>query len=274
MHSHTYASKQTRTHKHIARHACTHTHTQASKQEHTNTLQGTQLSRLKHTHLLNRHLFLVLWFEQGVGCSMPSTDGGGLPASIVSTRIWLVQLETVMLIPVRVFVMWLRVCVCVCVFACVYVCVYIKAETSVIVYLCVCVCLYVCVCVRVHQSRSKCDCVYLCVCVCVCLCVYVWDMHQSRNKCDCVYLLVCACMCVCVCVCVYIKAETSVPYTHCLTIQVSSDTFPQGFKRHRSIRWSKHKVHQNRTYTPYTTIYLAISLPKIPYTVHKVYRRT
>jgi hypothetical protein len=37
------------------------------------------------------------------------------------------------------------------------------------------------------------------------------------------------------------------------------------------LHWIVHRVGQNRKYTPYMTVYLAISLPKMPY-VHREYK--
>ena len=73
-------------------------------------------------------------------------------------------------------------------------------------------------------------CVCVCACVCVCVCVYV-----------------CVCMCVCVCVCH--PQHTGV-----------------GLARIINIR----RVGQNRIYVPYMTVYMVISLPKIPY-MHRIY---
>jgi hypothetical protein len=93
----------------------------------------------------------------------------------------------------KLFRVYIFVCVCMCVYLCVCVCV------CVCVYLCVLVCVFVRVCI----------CVYMCVCACIC--VYV-----------CVYLCVCVCLFVCVC------ARVHSHYKHTITLR--QETLVQAFK--------------------------------------------
>ena len=97
-------------------------------------------------------------------------------------------------IPLRMGVCYISLCVCVCV--CVFVCV------------CACVCVSLCVCVFV--CVCVCVCVSLCVCVCVCVCLCV---------CVCVYACVRACVRACMRVNgVFLILDSAINDSHHMTI--------------------------------------------------------
>jgi len=95
---------------------------------------------------------------------------------------------------------------------------------------------------------------FLCECLCVCLCVCVPV---------CVCLCVCACVCVCVCVCKRVWASMYIFVI--VRFAATLSTASKGQDMHALLTCS---VSQNRTYTPYMTSSLVISLPKILLTHH------
>ena len=125
--------------------------------------------------------------------------------------------------------------------------------------------MYACVCVSVCVSVCVCLCVCLCVSDCVCICnharVYV-----------CLYIYICLSGCMCVYVCVREKYLWYKAITLCSMMVVafthgSPDTT---FALDGRGVCSRNRVGQNRIYAPYMTVYLVISLPKIPY-IHRKY---
>jgi len=75
----------------------------------------------------------------------------------------------------------------------------------------------------------------------------------------CVRVCVCACVTVCcvrACVCACVRAYESVRVCSCVCCECACLCMC--------------RVGQNRIYTPYMTIYLVISLPKLPY-IHRIY---
>ena len=134
-------------------------------------------------------------------------------------------------------------------------------------------------CITTTHSPPLCVCVRACVCVCVRACVYV---------CVCACVFVCMCVCVCVCVHHIVRWPQSTHLwlnsfptpKHTSVVQFISNTqahicgsiycqqqgTPRGLARTVHIQ----RVGQNRIYTPYMTVYLVISLPKIPY-IHRIY---
>jgi hypothetical protein len=112
---------------------------------------------------------------------------------------------------------------------------------------CVC-CSYILsvrVCVYVFPTPQVRECV---------LCVYVYiyvvlTTQVCELKCVCVFMCVCVCLCGCMC---------SASIT-CAVLVLSC----------RSLK-NMIRVGQDRIYTPYMTVYLVISLPKIPW-IHRIY---
>ena len=111
--------------------------------------------------------------------------------------------------------------------------------------LCVSVCISVCQCVPV--------CVSVCISVCQCVSVCV---------CQCVPVRVSVCQCVSVCISVY--QCVSVCISVCVRVYQCVSVWQRQSRSHI------HRVGQNHIYAPYSTVYLLISLPKIPYT-HRIY---
>ena len=104
-------------------------------------------------------------------------------------------------------------------------------------------CASVCVCFSYTTSAR--------VCV-VCVCIHICCSYNSSVRvevCVCVYVCVCVCLCGCMC---------SASIT-CAVLVLSC----------RSLK-NMIRVGQDRIYTPYMTLYLVISLPKIPW-IHRIY---
>lgn len=103
--------------------------------------------------------------------------------------VWFLYIQSPKLMPLKVFIYSLSVCMCVCMLVClrecmykcasVWECAYICVRIFVCLYgsMCVYVCIYERVCVHVHL------CVSVCVCMYVCLCVYVYnDVKRSEDS--------------------------------------------------------------------------------------------
>ena len=95
----------------------------------------------------------------------------------------------------------------------------------------------------------------MCVCVCVCVCV-------------------CACVSVClvglrVCACKYVRVSMFV-LSACVWISIYMAMARHSMCSKEALQMCR--VGQNRIYTPYMTVYLVISLPKILY-IHRIYTR-
>ena len=189
----------------------------------------------------------------------------------------------------RVFVYAVFVCMCGCAYnmhAC-RVFVY-----AVFVCICACACIY-----NLHACRVFVYAVFVCICICAC----IYNLHAV---CSCM-LFLCAyvhvfttCMpCVCVCCscvqsCIYVHRRAFVsgrlpqsqenmcewkvatePRKTCVNFNLQPECKPVS-RGHAYepllVHMHMRRVGQDRIYTPYMTVYLVISLPKIPY-VHRIY---
>ena len=131
---------------------------------------------------------------------------------------------------------------------------------------CVCLCVHACVClvnvciyVFVHKCLFVCTCAYACACACVC-------MHVSIRVCVCV----CGCVCKYTCVCLRVRAclRLCACVYECGVRGMEQKVRCRCLFTCACVRMCR--VGQNRIYTPYMTVYLVISLPKIPY-VNRIY---
>jgi hypothetical protein len=142
-------------------------------------------------------------------------------------------------------------------------------------------CVHVCVCIRFFRRSYTqiADVVCMCVCirffrrsytqiadvVCMCVCVYTLlsSLLHPDSRCNvhvCVYRQVC-----CVSVGAHKAPQIPQPFG-----QDSDALINVGIESDSHTPTVTHRVGQNRIYTPYMTVYLVISLPKIPY-IHRIY---
>ena len=188
-------------------------------------------------------------------------------------------------------------CLCVCCF-CVHMCMCMYLQPACMP--CVCVC---CFCVHMHMCmhlQPACRVFVYAVFVCICACDY--NLHACRVMCMlflCAYVHVfttcmpCVCVC-CSCVqsCIYVHRRAFVsgrlpqsqenmcewkvatePRKTCVNFNLQPECKPVS-RGHAYepllVHMHMRRVGQDRIYTPYMTVYLVISLPKIPY-VHRIY---
>jgi len=87
---------------------------------------------------------------------------------------------------------------------------------------------------------------------------------------------VCVCVCVCLCVCDkhWITKHTFLVFQMGIASKGLTTTIlllaSVKYSTHKGAHSHIHRVGQNRIYTPYMTVCMVISMPKIPY-VHRIY---